>query len=1448
MTNATNASRVHNACDSFDQAAKIHNLAKAAKIFCSYLTKGEAIDAKIIRTVMSRELGGSDSEGFWVWKDAYDAVECGFVLFIKRFTPTMMQQKPSPRVLQMLAGVQSLCMTQTRRSEESQALQQFSTPSTLGFCAYRAAQITSTDVLLEPSAGTGMLGVFGHMDAAGVIFNEWSPQRAGLLSHMFPDVHVTSYNAEQIDDYLDRSAVPSVALQNPPFSVSPKIKSTFANATPKHIVSTLDRLAEGGRLVTITGSSFAPENAKWHGAFDRIRQSAHVSFSVGISGKVFAAHGTTIDTRLTVLDKAPAPGAAEQDAYHGMVDTAEELLALVEERVPPRCEIPGDITLSALPANPPKFKSPTLANPTTAQRKGRVPAITPSSANDFSPLEYSICDWKPSEGISDSLYEPYEAQSIVIPNAQSHPSDLVQSAAMASVAGPKPSYQPLLPTKVVEGGALSHPQLESVIYAGEAHSGYITGHFTVDETMSIVSPADPDDEGAVQFRRGWFLGDGTGVGKGNQVAGIILDNKLQGRRRAVWISMGDKLINDAKRDWEALGGDPSDIFDLGKFKQGASIPPIQGILFTTYATLRTAARGGKISRVEQIVDWVGEDFDGVIAFDEAHAMANASSCKGERGDKKASLQGLAGLRLQHSLPDARVVYVSATGATEVRNLAYAQRLGLWGTGDFPFKTRDDFVTKMEAGGVAAMEVICRDLKALGLYTARSMSYDGVEYETIVHELTPEQIEIYDAYAVAFLQIHNHLDAALEATNICSGSETFNRNAKSAARSAFESNKQRFFNHLITAMKVPTIMEHMEKDLEDGHAVILQLVSTSESLMKRRLDQIPQSEWEDLSIDLTPRENVCDYLEHSFPTRLHEITEIEKDQLVSIPALDEDGNAVFSAEAERLRDEMMEKICSLPPVQSALDQFVHTIGHDNFAEITGRSLRIIKENGRLCVRKRPASANLTEAESFMNDEKRVLGFTQAGCVGRSYHAEIGRRNTRLRVHYLVEFGWIADRAIQGFGRSHRADELQPPKYKAFSTNVKGEKRFVSTIARRLDTLGAMTKGQRQTGGQGMLRAEDNLENEYANAALRCFFQDLFYGKIDACTLDQFEAMTGLRLTNKDDGSLNDKLPPIRQFLNRMLALTIDTQNTLFAEFEERINARIEEAVKAGTFDVGVETIIANAITVDNRQTIYQHPKTGGLTEACEIVTKTPPGFVSAGNISRHVDKHTAFLQNAKSGRVALRDRSFSLTHDDGTVEKQFALIGVTRNERLSQSEYNKSYWEAIGSAKFYTLWQAEVDALPEFEEHRFHLITGLLLPIWDKLPEFTNVNRLQTDNGNRMLGCAISTAELSNVLFKMDVDNEMSVCPIETTTSIMERGSVYVLDNGWEIRRKLCMGEHRLVVCGPTNIDLPYLKSIGCRTEIVSWQTMVFIPTNDNQSSVVSTILEKHLVTSLRSQN
>ena len=223
---------------------------------------------------------------------------------------------------------------------------------------------------------------------------------------------------------------------------------------------------------------------------------------------------------------------------------------------------------------------------------------------------------------------------------------------------------------------------------------------------------------------------------------------------------------------------------------------------------------------------------------------------------------------------------------------------------------------------------------------------------------------------------------------------------------------------------------------------------------------------------------------------------------------------------------------------------------------------------------------------MDDVKRILVFSDAGGTGRSYHAELSAKNRRLRVHYLLEPGWKADAAIQGLGRTNRTNQAQPPLFRPIATNVKAEKRFLSTIARRLDTLGAITRGQRQTGGQGLFRPQDNLESSYARDALRQLYVLLVAGKVEGCSLQTFEDATGLKLT--DSNGIKDELPPITTFLNRLLALTIELQNILFTAFEQLLNARIEGAIASGSYDLGLETLTAESFVVTDRQTIYTHP--------------------------------------------------------------------------------------------------------------------------------------------------------------------------------------------------------------------------------------------------------------------
>src|SRR3546814_6712190 len=89
------------------------------------------------------------------------------------------------------------------------------------------------------------------------------------------------------------------------------------------------------------------------------------------------------------------------------------------------------------------------------------------------------------------------------------------------------------------------------------------------------------------------------------VASVILDRWVRGERRHIWISKNEALLEDACRDWSALGGLPIDVQPLGQWKLGVPIGMREGILFVTYPTLRSGRSDA--TRLQQILEWRSEE-------------------------------------------------------------------------------------------------------------------------------------------------------------------------------------------------------------------------------------------------------------------------------------------------------------------------------------------------------------------------------------------------------------------------------------------------------------------------------------------------------------------------------------------------------------------------------------------------------------------------------------------------------------------------------------------------------------------------------------------------------------------------------------------------------------------------------------------------------------------------
>lgn len=1470
---------------------------RLARRVADELRSDRNVDDETFFRMADEEFGGTRAEGKYGPSEAYDALELGVNQRLLQSTDPRAGADQAKEHVRAIGEVLSRVPRQKNRSGEKDTLQQFSTPPDYAYVAAWAANIGDADVVLEPSAGTGNLVVqAANAQPKAVVANEIDPQRAELARELAP-THVLTEDAEQIHNILPARGVPkpTVVLMNPPFSrAGTRLGAKRVVGTDlRHIEAALDTMEDGGRLVAIAGAPLHGEETRTFEAWaKRIGQTADIRANVTVGRDVYKGYGTTFPTRLLIIDKT----GPTRDTIGGEASTLEDLIGIIEgirnDRNPAREQQPtepqgqtgakggrggrgpgipvqspaGGVDVGESPGSdtgqPGEIRGP--ATPEGVGTDERGPGEGPDVVEPGEPggvesggagestggspvgepaggisLDEPSGERRLDEGeLEDVLFEPYKPSKVRIEGAKPHPGSLVESAAMSAVELPDPTYTPHLPKEIVENGDLSEAQLEQIVYAGQAH-----------EQMLPALPGEPS------FRRGYMIGDGTGVGKGRTIAGIILDNVRRGRKKAVWVSAKRGLFGQAVDDWTGIRQGKDFLFSVDKVAAKDRIKPSEGVFFTTYDTLGQKPKRGAKDRIQQIVEWVGKDFDGVLVFDESHYMANALS---EKDKATASQRALAGVELQKRLPNARIVYVSATAATEVRNVSYMDRLGLWGP-ETPFANKREFIAKIQSGGVAAMELVAQNLKAMGSYLARSLSFnDGtpegtVEYRRLEHALTDEQVKTYDSMADAWQIVLQNIDAAL-AVVAKKPDGKIDSKTRSRVMSVFWSTHQRCFNQVLVAMQTPAILPAIEQDIKEGRSVLIQLTNTNEASLTRALaERDEDTDFEDM--DLSPRRQLMEFVEGSFPVQQMEEYVDDDGNIRLRPAVDSEGNPIVNQRALAMRQALLDQLSSLRVPDSPLDFIINHFGQKAVSEVTGRSRRLVRdEEGNLVPERRSRAKAQVDIQRFMEGKTRILIFSDAGGTGASYHASLKAQNQQRRSHYVLQPGWRADNALQGMGRSHRSNQSFAPIYTLVHTDLKGQKRFVSSIARRLDQLGALTRGQRQAGSTGLFNAGDNLEGQEAADALVQFYRDLHQGNVNSITVQEFEFQTGLRLVD-DNGRLLKNLPPITQFLNRVLSMRVDLQNRVFDEFDQRFQQKVDQALADGTLDQGVETLKAEGgiDKVDDR-VVHTDRRSRATAKYVRLSVKRKQKTVSWDEINRPSRwggrKPRGFVRTPGGKLVAVFE-ALSKTDAQGNVIDQYRLVDqkaastFIERSRLRAPEYTAVKENAEAQ------WTAEVEKVPAFHEQEVHMITGLILPIWDILPGKNRVVRARTREGETMIGRVIPPGEIREVLERLGVKASFEEKPRDPSVLAQQliNGEITVeLANGWKLKRSRVGGEMRIELAGPGAFDRESLEKVGLFFERINFTGRFFVPIGPRAGDIIHALTQVRPVVKVTKQS
>lgn len=1447
------------------------------------LQKGEKFTSDMLFKKTSEIYDGSLADNTFTVKDAYDAMELGINQYI-------LNMKEEPTLDKMFEIIDKI-PTQTKRTEGMDNYQQFSTPPTLAYLASYAANINSNDIMLEPSAGIGGIATFAKKSGAKVIVNELDPRRMAILKNMpFDDFY--SEDAEQINNILGGDIEPSVVVMNPPFSSSTTRNMKGAKIGAKHIEEALKMLKTNGRLVAITGKTMADDAPAFRNWWNDIKKKYNVVANIGISGKNFNKYGTNFGIQMMVIDNNGATKNTITDYVEDLHDLQSILGGIRNERpildysaneqrttTTTRKEIAttrtkgsvGDGTVSDASSEidtkqssdkgrVPKHRNAeteVLRNdgsggntvnqradkPNESDDERRLDGRRKSRGNDelqdvgrtdkSDSVEHSVqsgyggnekngglrqngvgVQRLKKKELTDNVFEEYKVAPLKVKNAKPHPAKLSESAAMSAVKAPDITYKPHIDQKLIDEGTLSSAQLEVVSRAGQCHS----------QTL-------PNGE-----TRGFFCGDGTGVGKGRTVAGIILDNFNQGRKKAVWISKGHDLLKDTLDYTKDVFGRNDMVVEFnGGKKADSSLKSDDTILYLTYNKL-SQGWNKENSNFEKIVSWLGQDFDGVIAFDEAHMMSNAGGKVTNRGKAKPSETALAGIELQKLLPKAKVIYMSATGATEVENLQYATRLGLWGEGT-AFPNEKEFISQIKGGGISAMEMLAQDLKMEGVYLSRNISYEDVTYDKLTHKLTKEQKKMYNTVAKAWQIVFQNLNEALKETH-----QSSDGTARGQVYGKFWSSNQRFFNQILVSMQTPSVIKDIEKQLAKGKSCIIQLTSTNEAQGKRELARLYEEGLTLDDYDVSPKQMLMEYVEKSFPVQQYEEYKDEKGNVKSKPVYNSKGEPVLNREAVRKRDTLLDQLGSMKAPSSPIDMIINAFGTDLVAENTGRSSRVINVDGKNVQQRLSNNTRSADVEAFQNGKKRIMIFSEAGGTGKSYHASKAAKNQQQRVHYLLEAGWKASTAVQGFGRSHRSNQVSAPIFKLVTTDLKGQSRFISTIAKRLAQLGSLTKGQRQAGSQGMFSEDDNLENAFSATVLKSYITALAKGGINDITNGK-EIISKLGLNvYSSDGSINqnsDDLTSISKFLNRILSLEYDEQNEVFDEFDSQLKMAMAEAEQNGTLDKGMENYKADKVSVKETKTVHTDKLSGAETLYYSLVADKKIKKNEFSDIQSDSPRFKGFYQNKANGGVRAITQIANKTDSNGNVVSRFKAEGQEYGKTVYLSEQQVSQrWNKIDNETAKALWNKRLEEMPEYRQENVHLISGAVLPVWDKLPE-TNIKvyRILTDNGDVLIGRVIPENAIDSILRRLGANRTKGKVDVSSVMNSIKNGDVVYLENGWSLKQRKVANEQRIELIGPRFENYEFIKKLGVFSERISYQTRFFIPTKTNTENIIKELMQ-----------
>lgn len=594
-----------------------------------------------------------------------------------------------------------------------------------------------------------------------------------------------------------------------------------------------------------------------------------------------------------------------------------------------------------------------------------------------------------------------------------------------------------------------------------------------------------------RFKMGFFLGDGPGMGKGRTIAMIMIENMymncpdatkkkiskgemvhlIEGGKH-VWITKSRSLFYDASRDFrDLLAGEVTGdlLFDMNAINSDLA----HGVLCLTYDDLCSES-------FYKVIDWLGVNFSGVMAFDECHLMSNLKS------NTSKAARGFIDM-----YPLASIIYSSATGMADYTSIEYLPRLGIYGFENSSFNTYEEFAKQITNNKITHEQVntlLGIQLKSTGMMVSRKLSLGGCSFvidDVKIEDGNPTQksnvdketkvqgvLNLYDTIVRFLHDIYLATDPTL-----------------GWAKKTYWAMHLAVMNELLVCYRVLQLREVKKKiDAMYNNQPMSYVIGTQSvgsampdgirnerfSMMKQRMEKYINAREERGKKTKSEGDD-----EEEEERGGDEQQEGEEEQQQQSGKRQTEGKLKY-IQSEELRAELIKKLESITCLPNSLDLAITILGGPNkVGEITGRTKCEIQEvvkgpDGKNVatyhavqrqikteegIIKDPGKIGTHVNRLFSNDEIDNVIISQAGSTGISLHAvNVADKVLRRRCHVTIEYPYSADEWIQQLGRSHRSNSSSSPVYYTINLSfIPADVRFISILNDRVNSMSTVTSG-------------------------------------------------------------------------------------------------------------------------------------------------------------------------------------------------------------------------------------------------------------------------------------------------------------------------------------------------------------------------------------------------------